>query len=142
MNSIVKFASIGYVVLVLVGCKSDSMDSCVEGDYYPQYVVTSLKADVHAENTLWRDGDVAFDPKLLVIELNGNKEVVITQNSKIESKLEFSLFPKAYACSSVLPYSNQVVTGFSITSNTDYSAQFLAGNELAGVFKVDFSYYK
>lgn len=129
------------ISLLFVGCSGDEgPDHSCKGSSSPEYVIKNyalsvFNSDLRGE---YVGGDTyestdAIDFKNLIIKLDIETSSLA---KRFDSVFDFSLINKAYACTTVLPYTKQRISGINITSSAAFSDDLPAGSSLNDVFDV------
>lgn len=135
---------VGTVLAVsLIGCSSDEGGPSCQGTSAgtSEYSVNDYKLLVFKShgvkgkpvdgNEYNADDPISFDSLRFSLEVE--KETI---TKKFDTTFDFSLVKKAYACSPVLPYTEQRLKEIKITSTADFSDDLPAGTSLNDVFDV------
>lgn len=110
------------MVPVIHSCKK-SISSCGDVDYSPKYHANKLQGNLEY-----------ISDSILYSDLSINLYFSGQHYSTLEKT--FDLFPVAYACSPVEPYTEEKITNISITSDVDFDETHPAGSELKDFFEV------
>jgi hypothetical protein len=133
MNSIIKTIS-AFTIVIVVSCGGGS--DCGSGFDYTSFDIDNMTLYAHDRNTVYTapfDDDIySFDDIEFTIIADE-----ITKLSYIpKTFFQYGLVPRAYACSPVPPSTDEVIREIIITSDSDYSDEYLAGSNLADLFEV------
>lgn len=138
MKKITAFLILGFIMILSTLAPSCG-SSCGRGDYdgLSKFYTTELFGrvyDNHFEAGKVSDTSVIrFDYLRINLRFTGKYYSNVMNN--------FSLFPRAYACSPAEPFSEEKVTSITITANKDYDSLHPAGSNLNDIFYVNRSYY-
>lgn len=107
---------------VIHSCKKN-INTCGDRDYSPKFHANKLSGylDSASDSVLYSN---------LIITLNFSGE----HYTKI--KKSFDLFPSAYACSPVEPYTEERITDIVITADVDFDDTHPAGSDLKDFFEI------
>ncbi|TMO55904.1 DUF5034 domain-containing protein [Pseudoalteromonas phenolica] len=129
------------LALLIAGCSNDEEPDNPCGSFSnPEYVINDytlsvFNSDLRGEHV---SGDVyesvdAIDFKNFIIKLEIEKNSLA---KRFDSVFDFSLMGKAYACSPVLPFTEQRISSIKITSSAAFNDDLPAGSSLNDVFDV------
>jgi hypothetical protein len=127
--------------LLFVGCSGEEGPDNPCGDLgSPEYSIKNYQLNIFNSDKRGEvvdgavyDGDEAIDFNSLIIKLDIEQNTVAKH---FEALFDFSLINKAYACSQVLPYTEQRISNINITSSTAFNDDLPAGSSLNDVFDV------
>lgn len=135
--------SVAFLSLIVGGCGSDKIegpDDTCSGTSNPEYVIKSYTLSVFSSDPRggYVGGDtyesadpIDFGSFILKLDIEKN-----TLAKRFDTSFDFSLMSKAYACSPVLPYTQQRISSINITSSAAFSDDLPAGSSLNDVFDV------
>lgn len=130
-----------FLALLTAGCSNDEGPDTPCGDLStPEYVIQDytlsvFNSDLRGE---YVGGDAyesldAIDFQNFIIKLDIEKNSLA---KRFDSIFDFSLMSKAYACSPVLPFTEQRISSIKITSSAAFNDDLPAGSSLNDVFDV------
>jgi hypothetical protein len=134
------FAS-ALLALLIAGCSNDEgPDNPCGGFSSPEYVINNYTLSVFNSDSRGESvgGDVytgedAIDFNSFIIKLDIKTGTVA---KRFDTIFDFSLMSKAYACSPVLPFTQQRISSINITSSAAFNDDLPAGTSLNDVFDV------
>lgn len=94
----------------------------------PKVYPTMIFGEIYNENT-----EVKFNG--IVFSINSETQIIAKKSEKPKS-LSFSLISSAYACSPVLPSTNEKIVGIKITSSAAFDGSLATGDSLKSKFDV------
>lgn len=110
------------VLPVIHSCKK-SVSSCGDTDYSPKYHANKLSGYVDSPND-----SILYSNLIITLSFSGQHYTKVPKS--------FDLFPSAYACSPVEPYTEERITDIIITSDVDFDETHPAGSDLKDYFEV------
>ncbi|WP_138481372.1 DUF5034 domain-containing protein [Pseudoalteromonas phenolica] len=130
-----------FLALLIVGCSNDEEPDNPCGSFSnPEYVINDytlrvFNSDLRGE---YVGGDAyesvdAIDFNSFIIKLDIKTGTVA---KRFDTIFDFSLMSKAYACSPVLPFTEQRISSIKITSSAAFNDDLPAGSSLNDVFDV------
>lgn len=139
------FAS-ALLVLLIAGCSDDEGPDNPCGDIgSPEYSIKNYQLSIFNSDKRGEgvSGDVytgedAIDFNSFIIKLDIKTGSVA---KRFDTIFDSSLMSKAYACSTVLPYTKQRISSINITSSAAFNDDLPAGSSLNDVFDMVYLYY-
>ncbi|HUH73117.1 MAG TPA: hypothetical protein VLZ75_01795 [Chitinophagales bacterium] len=130
MKKIHLLFSIAFLLLLfsmMNACKRDGTDC---GNNMPKFYATEMYGITHDESFEKITDTTVIRYEDLRIEINFSGKHYSLWRPR------FNIFPSAFACDPVPPYSEEIITDIIITANQDYDSLHLAGADLKDLFYV------